>query len=643
MKSRLSSHKKLIVQAAAASVVVLFALGLYIEPAAQAESIGSWTANSGAVTAALQSCVLDLNIATVFCVQDGSGVFYNTYSAGTVGGSWTSTTPVTTGNSFNYPWSCTSIGNVIYCVSRNPSGAGSCVAYYATMTSTGVSSWSSTNAPGSDYCTGGTYAGTTAHCGIYQSYEYCAGNGNPNTELTAASVGGSGFGTWSQSTQAIGVLIDGACTVSTSTGAIYCVGGDPGSTTASTLYCPVSGGAFGTCRSGSLYSADNYPYAVADAFCFTVVNYIYCVGGEDSGSNYRTDVYYAPVTAASIGPWVTTNSYPTAARDIACTVDSSEIITCYGGFDGSNIGNGYYSAISTGVSTTTSTTTINTGCTGSGCTGGSNGTANYLSSDYFYYYWSQNQASGAQVDNVTVKVGAVHINAATTTLYVLVYEAGNAAVPSASNPWNLVAPADAVPITNGTSNFFVHANPQNLICSSCYFAVGVMAISTASRGSGASGSGISLYESSTVGMVEYQYSVGSSTPAAAFYANNVKTNSHFDFMYIHTTYPVAIETTTVTSTTAINGTATSTVTATTTQTTIDSGFLTNNINFPIVMLLLFLPTGIFFGISKTISGALVGMLIGSVMLIVLVPSLAFLFTGLIIAIVALVFLVRERG
>ena len=302
-----------------------------------------------------------------------------------------------------------------------------------------------------------------------------------------------------------------------------------------------------------------------------------------------------------------------------------------------------------GTTTTTTTTTNNTGCVGPGCSGGNNGTSTYFSTSMprlFVFVSSQNTLSPGQIDNFTMKVKAVHITQNVGLVYVLTYEPATPTLPaSAGNPWTLLTGngIDSIQLTNSTSNFFIHANPQTNICTSCYYAVGLMALTTASRGSGATGSGISFYESSQVGQTQYNYDMGSTTPAATFYSNAI--NHPNFFMFVHETYTVATFSTTVTSTTSIfaNSTVLTTSTVTSTATTIDSSFFLQNANYPLIILVLFLPTGLFLGVTKSMDGAIVGLMIGAVILIVLIPELRWIFTGVVITMVALAFLVRRGG
>lgn len=215
-----------------------------------------------------------------------------------------------------------------------------------------------------------------------------------------------------------------------------------------------------------------------------------------------------------------------------------------------------------------STTTINTMCLG-GCTGGQNGTGNYLIRNLLYFYQSQNVAQSATIDNVTLKVGAVHMNVTQGYLYITIYTATG--VPSGGNPFEEIpGPTGqlAVPIFNGTSNFFVHWNPQAILPANGYYAVGILAAPEGhSRGSGAANSGVQVMETSLF-LREYNYapagpSGSAQTPPFAFFSSTPQTPRHF--IYVHEIFPVFLLTSTSTSTITVGGTATTTVSTTVTN------------------------------------------------------------------------------
>lgn len=243
------------------------------------------------------------------------------------------------------------------------------------------------------------------------------------------------------------------------------------------------------------------------------------------------------------------------------------------------------------LATTTQTTTINTMCGNCNGNGGNNGTGNYLTgtagASTLYFYYSQNVNTVGTIDNVTVFVKNVHITTNTGTFYFLFYSTFNSQPPGPGNQWQLLSGNTvAFTLINSTSNFYIHTNPQTFVGAGNWFAVAIMATTTASRGSGASGSGVSLAMVSQPTTTEYQYTVGSSNPPPTFFSSTPKTSSHWDWIFYHIIFPVTIRTQTVTSTTTQGGTATTTVTstATTLDITTAPGAFTNYAELLIVIL-----------------------------------------------------------
>jgi hypothetical protein len=275
---------------------------------------------------------------------------------------------------------------------------------------------------------------------------------------------------------------------------------------------------------------------------------------------------------------------------------------------GASAGNGF-ALITTqwGNNIVTSTTTINTMCMGA-CTGGNNGTGNYLIRNLLYFYQSQNVNQVATIDNITLKLGTVHMNVTQGILYVAVYFVSG--IPSAGNPYaQITGPTGlkAVPLFNVTSsNTFIHVNPQALICASCYYAVGVMASPEGhSRGGGAANSGVQVLETSVSGITEYTYapagpSASAQAPPTIFFSSTVNT-SHNLFIYVHTVFPVYAVTSTTTSTFTVGGTATTTISVTSTN-------YVNQLNMSsagfwfLPLLFLMAPVGFLIAIKRFASG-----------------------------------------
>jgi hypothetical protein len=211
-------------------------------------------------------------------------------------------------------------------------------------------------------------------------------------------------------------------------------------------------------------------------------------------------------------------------------------------------------------SAVTTTTTANTVCLG-GCSGGNNGTSHApgLTTFSLKFYASQNLQTASQVDNVTIKIKSVNINVVTGTGYIVCY--GTTGIPSAGNPYTLIT-SNPFSLFNGSSNFFVHDNPQAALAANEYYLCGFLIPTTHSNSATITGSGVSVYETSQSGITEYKYNCGCTTPPSNFYSNTV--NTPRDWIYIHTIFAVMLLTTTSTST--VTGAVTTTVTTSSTST-----------------------------------------------------------------------------
>lgn len=213
----------------------------------------------------------------------------------------------------------------------------------------------------------------------------------------------------------------------------------------------------------------------------------------------------------------------------------------------------------------TTTTTVNTECGGS-CIGASdnNGTGYYLTRNVLYYYAQLNAPSTGQIDNVTLKLAAVHMNVTKGYLYVGFYL--DSSLPGVGNPW-ILSQTYQEPIINSSTGF-IHINPQFDVPNGYYWAVGVMASPEGhSRGSGASLSGVSVYLTALNSSAQMYYAppgiatAHAQTPPSTFFSPFSQT--HALFIYIHETYTTA--TFTAYSTTTVGGTQTTYVTVDTTN------------------------------------------------------------------------------
>jgi hypothetical protein len=114
----------------------------------------------------------------------------------------------------------------------------------------------------------------------------------------------------------------------TSNSTLYCVGGqDVGGGPSSQVYSSI----LSSTGIGDWKSANPYPTEVMFQPCVAYGGYAYCLGGSyDRSADDIAFAYYAPLSAAGLGAWSPTTSYPIPADSMAC-VASSGYIYCLGG------------------------------------------------------------------------------------------------------------------------------------------------------------------------------------------------------------------------------------------------------------------------------------------------------------------------
>ena len=178
-------------------------------------------------------------------------------------------------------------------------------------------------------------------CFAYNGYVYCVGGylGSPFTPQSTAEyaqisslISSPGSNNWVATTAYPTGFDEGSCAVDTSTGYVYCVGGDidrDGDFTTNLYYASLSSSGIGTWTSTTAF-----PIIISDESCAIDSNlgYIYCVGGTSDESNPQTPgngVYTASVSASGVGTW-TTGDYPSVIDGESCNV-ASGYIYCVGG------------------------------------------------------------------------------------------------------------------------------------------------------------------------------------------------------------------------------------------------------------------------------------------------------------------------
>jgi hypothetical protein len=252
-----------------------------------------------------------------------------------------------------YAQACVASSGFAYCVGGTYDDAGDDVAssYYAPLSSDGViGTWSSTTAY--------PVAVDSQYCVASSGYIYCVGgwneaDGTNATRVVSNSVyyaplSSSGIGSWSQSTPYPASTYFPSCFAAD--GYVYCLGGVDGSgnVVSADYYASLSSAGV-----GAWAQTTAYPLQETGQACATSSGYIYCVGGEGS-SSFTNAVYHAAVSSGGIGAWTKAANYPQSVAT-TCTI-SSGYLYCIGGFNSSNLyASVYYISLESLLSGTTTT------------------------------------------------------------------------------------------------------------------------------------------------------------------------------------------------------------------------------------------------------------------------------------------------
>ncbi|MEM0149119.1 MAG: hypothetical protein QW346_02540 [Candidatus Micrarchaeaceae archaeon] len=344
-----------------------------------------------AITKVSSSPTTSSTITTSTSSTTTSSTSTTTSSVSTTSSTSTSTSSTSTTTSIQY----------IYCV-----GSGAPLSnqvYYASVSSTGVGTWTATTSYPVEAPTG---------CSIYNGYIYCVGAGltYPYNQTYYAPISSTGVGTWTATTSYPVRMLDAGCSIYN--GYIYCVGGPYAIVNGQVYYAPVSSTGIGTWT-----ATTSYPLNIIYAGCSISNGYIYCVGtgGETFGcnpsgsrcGNFRdySAVYYAPVSSTGIGTWKATASYPVPMTDAGCSIYNGYIY-CVGttAAECSMYNNGYIYCVgteadnqtyyapvsSTGIGTWTATTSYPVPMYSAGCSISNGyiycvGTAGATPYNYVYY------------------------------------------------------------------------------------------------------------------------------------------------------------------------------------------------------------------------------------------------------------------
>ena len=370
--------------------------------------------------------------------------------------SWTETTDYagsgtsgTTGTGTSRE-SCVISGSYLYCFGGISSQGPLSDSYFTTISSSGVGAWTETTDFENMNGVGVGLLAESPSCAAYGGYAYCAGGQGETRFLNKAfyaSLTSSGIASWTETTDYAGSGTSGntgfgiaynSCAIYS--GYIYCVGGQKNNVgspydISSTFYAPVSSAGIGawteTTDYGGPGSSGLTGSDVAYHSCVAYNGYIYCFGGWDINGNTMSKVFYAPVSSTGIGTWTETTDYGgtgltgstgTKIAEHSCVV-SNGYVYCIGGYDGSNmISKTFYAQLSsTGVGPWTETTDFN-GINTDG-TSGSPGAACVLSNSKIICFGSANNdgvttsAAYAPVSSSGIGQWTVGLNSFPDVLY----------------------------------------------------------------------------------------------------------------------------------------------------------------------------------------------------------------------------------
>jgi len=338
---------------AAVFVVAALIVGLgaiWVQPSSA--SVSSWSATTNYPAGIeSQSCVVSSGF--VYCIggaTTSSGAFtptnavYFALLSSSGVGSWSETTSYPT-TIFRH--SCVVNSGFVYCIAgQSPSGVTNAT-YFAALSSSGVGSWSaSTKYPRAVY---------GQSCVVDSGVVYCIGGYNSSTgsidAVYFASLSSSGVGSWSATTNYSTTIQDQSCVASA--GFVYCVGGTAVpcclSNPNAVYFAPLSSTGVGVWSAST-----NYPTTVYGQSCVVDSGFAYCIGGFAQVASNA--VYFAPLSSSGVDVWSATTSYPTTIFAQSCVANSG-FVYCIGGTSTSsnNFTNAVYFArfVTEGVTETT--------------------------------------------------------------------------------------------------------------------------------------------------------------------------------------------------------------------------------------------------------------------------------------------------
>ena len=94
---------------------------------------------------------------------------------------------------------------------------------------------------------------------------------------------------------------------------------------------------------GRWTSTTSYPIHVAGDACVTYSDYVYCVGGFDGSGKEYNNVYFAQLSTSGIGSWSASAPYPAEVDSAGCFAEAATIY-CVGGENSTSVLRNVYTA-----------------------------------------------------------------------------------------------------------------------------------------------------------------------------------------------------------------------------------------------------------------------------------------------------------
>lgn len=261
----------------------------------------------------------------VYCVGSQQPFFNQSYYAALYPSgiqTWNQTTNYTIPM---FGGACGSYDGSIYCLGDSPllQNNRSRSAYYANISSSGISGWNATT----NYPIPFSYG----QCATYGNHMYCVGTSNSeySNRTYYSKLSGSGIGGWNKTTSYPVPFYGGSCSIYD--GYIYCTG--------DSYTSPDSQLTANQTKSIATFIADNKNKTIS-----YLISTVISMTSADLANN-TVGNYYAPISQYGIGPWTKMQPIPGSSGQESCQIDLG-VIYCEGG---SNLVSSLSTEVSDGV------------------------------------------------------------------------------------------------------------------------------------------------------------------------------------------------------------------------------------------------------------------------------------------------------